>query len=437
MGPFQELKMTVRPSILFLCTILITALPSLGQDQSTPQSHLAAPLTALSNNDDLKKELLRIQMEVSQIAQDMDAIDAQMMRGIANKASSETSKVVPKVHEQLQGHSPDRTIRVFFDSPRSDIKWELCLMTSKLYTNLFDKVFEMNKEHRAGDEETRRSSSIADEWPEAVQLVFLARMMAELEFRYAEIQSQLMTDPDNSRQELWRRLREALQNDDRAYLEKLKSLLTRTGVSPRLFAAKVVSDAQKTSHTAAATVVEAMGIVNPEEDIWGLADITGVNPDFVQALGCDRRAMKDFLATGSKAAFIQTCSCRKYANGSYILALAENRADPAKSTDVVGKTQSNVGGLPQNPFSFRLPGVDPTRDLPNPKTGAIQPGGESKGPTFSVNIPSGPKPKIPSWWIRCECPDDHPDAGMVVDGVRWHAPVLHCPNPEIKLRQMK
>jgi hypothetical protein len=434
--------MTVRPSIFFICSILITALPSLGQDQLTHQSHLAAPLTALSNNDDLKKELLRIQMEVSQIAQDIDAIDAQMMQGIANRASSGTSKVVPKVHEQLHGHNPDRTIRVFFDSPRSDIQWELCLKTSKLYTNLFDKVFEMNNEHRAGDEETRRSSSIADESPEAVQLLFLTRMMAELEFRYARLQSQLMTDPDNKRHELWRRLREALQNDDRAYLEKLKSLLTRTGVSPRLFAEKVVSDVQKTSHTAAAAVVEAMGIVNPEEDIWRLADIKGINPDFIQALGCDNRAMKDFLATGSQVAFIQACNCRKYANGSYILALAENRADQAKPTDLVGNTQSNVGGLPQDPFSFHLPGVDPTRELPNPKTGdtkagAMQSSGQSKGTTFSLNFPSGPKPKIPSWWIKCECPDDHPDAGMVVDGVRWHAPVLHCPNPEIKLRQMK
>jgi hypothetical protein len=429
--------MTVRPSIFFICSLLITALPSLGQDQSIPPSHLAESLTALSNNDDLKKELLRIQMEVSQIAQIMDAIDAQMMRGIANKALNGNSKVIPKIHELLQGLSTDRTIKVFVDSPRSDIQWELCLKTSKLYTNLFEKVLEMKNERQPGDEETRKSSSIADESPEAVQLLFLTRMMAELEFRYAEIQSQLVTGPDNKRQELWRRLREALQNDDRAYLEKLKSLLTRTGASPRFFAAKVVSDAQITSQNTAAAIVEAMGIVSPEEDIWGLADITGVNPDFVQALGCDRRAMKDFLATGSKAAVIQACNCRKYPNGSYILALAENCADQAKSTDLVGKTQPNVGGLPQDPFSFHLPGVDATRDLPNPKTGAIQPSGESKGTTFILNFPSGPKPKIPSWWIRCECPDDHPDAGMVVDGVRWHAPVLHCPNPEIKLRQVK
>ncbi len=434
--------MTVRPSIFYLYISLIAALPSLGQNQPIPQSHPSKPPTALSQNDDLKKELVRIQTEAGHIAQDMDAIDAHMMLGITNKALSGTSKVIPKIHEQLKGHDTDRTIKIFFDSPRSDTQWQLCLKTSKLYTNLFEKVFEMSNEHLPGDQDTRKASSIADESPEAFQFVFLARMMAELEFRYSELQFQLTTNPDGKQQELWRRLREALQNDDRAYLEKLNSLLTRTGVSPSHFAAQVVSDAQKTSPTAAAAVVEGMGIVNPEEGFWRLADITGINPDFIQALECDRRATKDFLTTGSSAAFAQVCNCRKDANGSYILAFAKKPADQAKSTDLVGKTQSNVGALPQDPGVFRLSGDDITRQLLKLKTedtkaGAQQPPGDSKGTTFSANYPAVPKQKIPSWWIRCECPNDHPDAGMVVDGVRWHAPVLHCPDPEVRRWQVK
>ena len=321
--------MKVRPSIVFLYSVLIAALPSLGQDQP-PQ-----PLTAASNSEGLKKELLRIQMEMSQIAQDMDAIDAQMMLGIANKPLSGTSKSIPEIHELLKGHSTGKTIKVFSDPPRSDIEWESCLKTRKLYVGLLEKIFEMSKELMPGDEKTRRASSTADELSEAVQFVFLARMMTDLELRYSELQSRLMTNPDVKQQELWRRLREALQNDDRTYLEKLNALLAKSVVSPRHFAAKIISDVQKTSHTTATAVVEGMAIFNPEGDIWRLAEISGINPDFIRALECDRRTMKDFFATGSNAAFVQACSCRKYADGSYILAFAAKRADQAKSADVV------------------------------------------------------------------------------------------------------
>jgi len=288
----------------------------------------------------------------------------------------------------------------------------------------------------------RKASSLADESPEAFQLVFLARMMAELEFRYSELKSQLVIDPDHKQQDLWRKLREALLNDDRAYLKKLNSLLTQTGASPSHFAAIIVSDVQKTSLPGAAAVVEAMGIVNPEAGFWRLADITGINPDFIQALECDSSATTEFLATGSPAVFVQSCSCRKHADGSYILAFAEKRDDRAKSADLVGKTQSDAGGHPPDKDPFHLSGDEITRQLLKLKTedtkaGADQPQGDSKGTTFSVNYPAVPKQKIPSWWIRCECPDDHPDAGIVVDGVRWHAPVLHCPDPEIKRWQVK
>jgi hypothetical protein len=377
---------------------------------------------------------------MSQIAQDMDAVDVQMMQGIANKALSGTSNVIPKVHELVKDHSPGRTVQVFLDSPRSDNKWELCLKTGKLYMGLLEKIFEMGNERIPGDEKTQTASSIADESPDAVQLVFLARMLTELELRHSELQFQLMTHPDVKQQELWGRLREALKHDDRAYLEKLNTLLAKTGVSPGQFAAKVISDAQKKSHTAATAVVEGMGIANPEGDIWRVAEIPGVNPDFIRALDCERRAMKDFFAGGSDAALIQAGSCRKYADGSYILAFAARRADQAKSIDLVGKSQSSVGGFPQDLGVLRPPKEDLARvplspDKEDTKAGAEQRPGESTGTSFTYS--ARPQPKIPSWWIRCECPDDHPDAGMVVDGVRWHAPVLRCPNPELKRWDLK
>jgi hypothetical protein len=439
-GPIQELKTKVRPSIVSLCSILIAVLPSLGQDHPLQQSHLPQPLTAASNSESLKEELVRVQMEMSQIAQDMDAIDVQMMPGIANKALSGTSKLIPKVHELLRDHGTSRTVQGFLDSPRSDIKWELCLKTGKLYVGLFEMIFEMSKEGMRGDEKTQTASSIADESIEVVQLVFLARVMTELELRYSELQSQLMVKPDVKQQELWRRLSEALQNDDRTYMEKLNALLAKTSMSPGHFAARVISDVQKTRPKAATAVIEGMGIVNPEGDNWRLADIPGINPDFIQALQCDRKAMKDFFAGGSNTALVEACSCRKYADGSHILAFAAKPADPAKSTDLVGKSPSSTIRLPQDPDVFRLPKGDLTRGPLTPekgdmKAGAQQRRGENTGTTFTLS--AKPQPKIPSWWIRCECPDDHPDAGMVVDGVRWHAPVLRCPNPELRRLEVK
>ncbi|PYV39732.1 MAG: hypothetical protein DMG06_22370, partial [Acidobacteria bacterium] len=154
--------------------------------------------------------------------------------------------------------------------------------------------------------------------------------------------------------ELWRRLREALQNDDRNYLYQLNALLATTGVSPHQFAAKVIANVQKTTPTAASAVVEGMGAANPEGNIWRLAEIPGINPDFIRALECDRKAMKDFLATASNAAFVQACGCRKYADGAYILAFTAKRADQAKSTNPGGKTQLTLGGLPLDSGAFRL-----------------------------------------------------------------------------------
>ena len=174
--------MRVRPLISLLSSVLMAVLPSQGNGQTPRQSPLplAQPLTVASNSEELKRELLRIQMEMSQTARDMDAIDARMMQGIANKDLGGTSRIMPKVHELLKDHNTGTTIKVFLDSPRSDLKWESCLKTGKLYMGLLEKIFAMSKERRPGDEKTLTASSVADQSPEAVQLVFLARMMTGL-----------------------------------------------------------------------------------------------------------------------------------------------------------------------------------------------------------------------------------------------------------------
>src|SRR2546430_9098885 len=104
--------MKVRPLIISLCFVLIAVLSSPGQDQPHQQSPLPQSLTAASNNKGLTEELLRIQAEMSQIAQDMDAIDAQMMLGIANKPLVGTARLVPQAHELLKGHRDRKSTRL-------------------------------------------------------------------------------------------------------------------------------------------------------------------------------------------------------------------------------------------------------------------------------------------------------------------------------------
>ena len=36
------------------------------------------------------------------------------------------------------------------------------------------------------------------------------------------------------------------------------------------------------------------------------------------------------------------------------------------------------------------------------------------------------KPYIPAGWVPCQCPDRHPHAGLLVDGNRFHTPLLTC-----------
>jgi hypothetical protein len=106
---------------------------------------------------------------------------------------------------------------------------------------------------------------------------------------------------------------------------------------------------------------------------------------------------------------------------------ASSKAPPAGPNEV-----------PQSRDIFRLPTEKELQDLQNqPSKADTFPTVPSQPPGFGVSNTPVKRPKIPSWWIRCACPSDHPDAGIVFEGVRWHAPVLQCPNPELRRLEVK
>ena len=41
--------------------------------------------------------------------------------------------------------------------------------------------------------------------------------------------------------------------------------------------------------------------------------------------------------------------------------------------------------------------------------------------------PATSSPPIPPGWVPCTCPADHPNAGILVGGTRYHTPLLKCP----------
>jgi hypothetical protein len=436
-------EMRVFRFVRFFYGILIAVLPSSAQspNQSAQPPALSQVSTAASDREVLQKEQLRIQREMSQIAQEMEAVDSRMTQAVAKDPLSGSSKVISEVHRLLTDQSPGTTIKLFLDSPRNDVKWESCLKAVKLYTGLLEKMFEMSTERIPQDPKPVSPSSAGDALSEVARLAFLARMTADLELRQVDLQSSLMATPDLRQQRLWHQLREALKNDDRTYLERLKDLLAKSGVSLQQFAVRVISDTQKTNQNSASSVVEGLWIVGLGEDGWRLAEIPGVNPDFIQALKCDTKAMKDFIATPSNAALVRACDCKRSADGSQILAFTAKPADQAKSIDPGRNAPLTLDGLPLDSGTIRLTKKDLAQDSSNSDSGSTT--GEAKphqsdneNATFGVTNLAVPRPKIPSWWIRCACPEDHPDAGLVVDGVRWHAPVLQCPNPELRLREL-
>ncbi|MGH9425434.1 MAG: hypothetical protein ACRD2L_03900, partial [Terriglobia bacterium] len=230
---------------------------------------------------------------------------------------------------------------------------------------------------------------------------------------------------------LWNRLREALRQDDQLLLGKLRALLSSAGGSTHHFAVRVLSQAQKTSQSAAASIVESMAILSPAADVWKLAEVPGINPDFLSALECQKRVMNSLLVGAS--------SCRTSADGSSVQAFTASQTRPAKSLETSSKAPSSgPNEVPHGRDIFRLPTEKELQDLQSrdSKTDTVPTAlGQPTG--FGVSNTAVKRPKIPSWWIRCACPSDHPDAGIVFEGVRWHAPVLQCPNPELRRLEVK
>ena len=287
------------------------------------------------------------------------------------------------------------------------LRWELCLKSGKLYRNLAAEIFATRKTPTPGSSQETGQPALADEFAQTAQLFFLSRMIPELEVQYGAIQTQANAAPDAERAELWQKLREALRHDDQLLLARLSAFLVSAGESPNHFAARVLSQSQKTSPSAAETIVESMAVLNAAGDMWRLNEMPGINPIFLSALECEKRAMNSVPVAGFQAALLQAFNCRASADGSSVQAFTPHSPQPVEASSKAPPAGPNEN--PQGRDIFRLPTEKELQDLQNqPSKGDTLPTVPSQPPGFGVSNTPVKRPKIPSWWIRCACPSDHP-----------------------------
>jgi hypothetical protein len=424
--------MSVRTATAFLNSFLVFAAFGLsdGANQKRQQVPLSPGTSVESSDDSLSKALLRIELNLKQIAEDINAV-AGRIPSKTGDGDSHTAPVAPKIHELLKNDDPATLVRDFFQASQDRLRFESCLKSGKLYRNLAAEIL------RTGTPESR-PSTLGDEFAQTAQLFFLSRMIPELELQYAELQPQARTPPDAERAELWSRFRDALRQDDQLLLGKLLAHLSSTGDSPNQLAIRVLSQAQRTSPSLGSTIAASMAILDSVADVWKLADVPGMNPDFLNALECAKRAMKGIPAPGSRAALLQAIKCKTSADGSSVQAFTGSQAHPSQSTDTSKAPASLPNEVPHRQDIFHVPTEKELQDLQrqDSKSDAV-PAAPGQPPAFGVSNTPVKRPKIPSWWIRCACPSDHPDAGIVFEGIRWHAPVLQCPNPELRRLEIK
>jgi hypothetical protein len=427
--------MSVRITTSLLSSFFVFAALGLSQSRNQTQQPPSPRQTssAETSSDSLPKALLRIQMALKQISEDIKAVDAGMVREPGSSVS-----MASRIHQLLKNDDPATNVRDFLLASEDRLWWELCLKSGRLYRNLAAEIFVT---HKAPPPETGQGVEPiqGDEFARAAQLFFLFRMIPELELQYGMLQSGTEALPTAEPAARWEKLRQALRHDDQLLLEKLFTFLAAAGESPSQFAVRVLSQAQKTSPAAAASIVESMATLSPVEDVWRLARVPGINPDFLRALECQKRKMHDDPAGGARAALLQGFSCRTSGDGSSVQAFTSSSSRPAKSFEPSSKTAlSESNEVSRSGNISRLPTEKELQELQSQdSTAGTVPTAPGQPPSFGVSNTPVKRPKIPAWWIRCACPSDHPDAGIVFEGIRWHAPVLQCPNPELRRLEVK
>lgn len=362
-----EFDMRVEIATATLACFLALARPGLCQDPNQGRPQPSSPQTDTASVEPsltpLPKVLLRLQTELKLIAEDIRGVEARMLLE-SGQVGHQGVLPVSNVHALLRNNDPATLIRDFFRSSEERLLFESCLKSAKLYRNLAAEIIVNRGTQTLENNQTAGQPALRDEFVQSAQLVFLSRMIPELELQYGEFQSHGKTVADTRKPELWHKLRGALRRDDQLLIGKLNAFLSSVGEAPNQFAAKVLSQAQKTSPSAAATIVKSMAIISPAADVWTLADVPGINPEFLSAIECENRVMHDVPAAGFRTAFLEAFNCLRSAGGSSVQAFTGSQSHLAPSIGTSSKTVLPVPDeVPSSRDIFRLPTEQELQDL--------------------------------------------------------------------------
>jgi hypothetical protein len=432
--------MKIHSLAIIVCLFLVLTSPLSGEEPPTPSLPDKNSSELKINQTEFTQESSRIRNKLNLIAETLQALSARMRQTNEQHSANGISALIKNVIALQQKSNPADFINEFLSSSDNALRWDACLKAGKFYLSVLDEIFGMSGSNKPANPAIPLPASLIEETPEILQVLFLTRIAAEYEIREAGLHISLMAQPKVGQLKQWQMLFLAFQKDDRSNLKKMNLEVTKAGIPPRLFAAKLISPVRDANPEAAAMIVEGMGIVDPAGSIWKPQEIPEMNPDFIRVLACDREAMGEFTNSDFSNLFPRFVLCRGKGNPSFPEAFAHHvtakSIDEVKTNppaDFAPSTGQPQLRLPQNDLPWETPRYEVKID----KNKTNQTPDQNSVGTHNIVIAAPPIDNIPVGWIRCECPDDHPNAGRLINGIRWHAPVLTCPNPDIKRWEVK
>lgn len=114
---------------------------------------------------------------------------------------------------------------------------------------------------------------------------------------------------------------------------------------------------------------------------------------------------------------------------AYADSLTSAPASATEFTNLLGKARSKNQNLDTEVGTLRNQLRDQNQqmtDLDKELTKAQVQSAQTVSGNGAITSPSL-QPQIPPGWVPCTCPSDHPNAGLFVNGVQYHTPLLHCP----------
>ncbi len=132
----------------------------------------------------------------------------------------------------------------------------------------------------------------------------------------------------------------------------VRELMKQIQTDPQHIAGAIISESSSVSAVAAHNVGRGMTIIDPDQAIWDLGKIPGINSDFIAALERCKNAEAAWSRHPRMENYVAAMTCNKYPDGSYILPNSPSRGLRSSATGEVGSARksrrvaSNTEGMP-------------------------------------------------------------------------------------------